>query len=88
MGEAGESDLIYDQRKTNQGRPEGNFEEFYKELDNLMEEYGKAAEERRHSLVAHMPLAVSIPQLLRKVWLLFVCLASFFLMKEFKNFVD
>ena len=33
----------------------------------MLEEYGKAAEERRCSLVAHMPLAVSVQQLLNKV---------------------
>ena len=33
----------------------------------MLEQYGKAAEERRCSLVAHMPLAVSVQQLLNKV---------------------
>ena len=33
----------------------------------MLEEYGKAAEERRCSLVAHMPLAVLVQQLLKKV---------------------
>ena len=73
LGENGEEDFIYDQRKANEGRPEGDFGQFYAELDKLLEEYGKAAEERRKSSTAHMPLAVSVPQLIRKV-LLFVCL--------------
>ena len=40
----------------------------------MLEEYGKTAEERRCSLVAHMPLAVSVQQLLNKVlrFLIFV----------------
>ena len=48
FNEEGESRLIYDKRKSN-GKPEINFEVFYKELDILLEEFGKAAEERRHS---------------------------------------
>lgn len=68
LGEEGEENFIYDQRKTNEGRPEGDFSQFYEELDKLLEEFGKAAEERRKSAVAHMPLAVSVPQLIRKVW--------------------
>ena len=61
------SKLIYDQRKLNPGRLEGDFLIFYSELDTMLEEYGETAEERRCSLVAHMPLAVSVQQLLRKV---------------------
>ena len=61
-----ESRLIYDKRKSN-GRPEINFEAFYKELDILLEEFGKAAEERRHSQTAHLPVAVSVPNLRLKV---------------------
>ena len=40
----------------------------------MLEEYGKAAEERRCSLVAYMPLAVRVQQLLNKVlrFLIFV----------------
>ena len=40
----------------------------------MLEQYGKAAEERRCSLVAHMPFAVSVQQLLNKVlrFLIFV----------------
>ena len=64
--EEGESGLIYDKRKSN-GRPEINFEAFYKELDILLEEFGKAAEERRHSQTAHLPVAVSVPNLRLKV---------------------
>ena len=50
------SELVYDARKTNSRRPEGDFTNFYKELDGLLEEYGKAAEERRKYQVAHLPL--------------------------------
>lgn len=45
IDEEDESGFFYDQRKSNEGRPEGNFSEFYKELDGLLEEFGKAAEE-------------------------------------------
>ena len=40
----------------------------------MLEDYGKIAEQRRCSLVAHMPLAVSVQQLLSKVlgFLIFV----------------
>ena len=49
------------------GRPEINFETFYKELDILLEEFGKAVEEKRHSQTAHLPVAVSVPNLRLKV---------------------
>lgn len=62
-----EISYVYDQRKHNEGRPEGNFEVFYNELDKMLEEYGKAAEERRQTSVAHLPLAVSVRQLIEKV---------------------
>ena len=58
--------MIYDKRKSN-GRPEINFETFYKEVDILLEEFGEAAEERRHSQTAHLPVAVSVPNLRLKV---------------------
>lgn len=64
------SEFFYDQRKSNEGRPEGDFSEFYKELDKIFEEFGKAAHERRHTSVAHIPLAVSVPQLIKKVFAL------------------
>ena len=60
-------ELVYDARKKNSGRPEGGFTNFYKELDGLLEEYGKAAEERRKYQVAHLPSATSVSQLIRKV---------------------
>ena len=47
---------MYDAHKTNSRRLEGDFTNFYKELDGLLEEYGKAAEERRKYQVAHLPL--------------------------------
>ena len=42
---------MYDTRKKSSGHPEGDFTNFYKELGGLLEEYGKAAEERQ---VAHL----------------------------------
>ena len=62
-----EAEIIYDKRKINSGRPEGNFDTFYKELDQILEEFGKAADERRNSQVVHLPIAVSVPQLISKV---------------------
>lgn len=67
LDEEGESQFFYDERKKNEGRREGEFRDFYDELNNLLEEYGKAAEERRKTDTAHLPLAVSVPQLIRKV---------------------
>ena len=64
--EEGESRLIYDKRKSN-GRPEINFEAFYKELDILLKEFGKSAEERRQSQAAYLPVAISVPNLRLKV---------------------
>ena len=61
-----EVNFIYDQRKVNEGRQEGNFDKCY-ELDQLLEEFGKAAKERRKSSTAHLPLAVSMHQLIKKV---------------------
>ena len=58
---------MYDARKKNSGRPEGDFTNFYKESDGLLEEYGKAAEERRKYQVAHLPLTTSVSQLIKKV---------------------
>ena len=60
-------ELVYDASEKNSGRPEGDFTNFYKELDGLLEEYGKAAEERRKYQVAHLPSATSVSQLIRKV---------------------
>ena len=70
FNEDDECQIIYDERKANGGRPEGDFSIFYKELDALLEEFGKAAEERRESDATHLPLAVSVPQLIRKVQLI------------------
>ena len=70
--ESDEVEMIYDHRKNNSGRPEGNFDVFWQEMDMMLEEYGKAAEERRKSHVAHLPLAVPVPQLIKKVCY-FVC---------------
>ena len=62
-----EAEIIYDKRKINSGRPEGNFVTFYKELDQILEEFGKAADKRRNSQVAHLTIAVSVPHLISKV---------------------
>ena len=62
-----EAEIIYNKRKINSGSPDGNFDTFYKELDQILEEFGKAADERRNSQVAHLPMAVSVPQLISKV---------------------
>ena len=59
-------ELVYDARKKSSGHPEGDFTNFYKELGGLLEEYGKAAEERQ---VAHLWLATSVSQLIKKVWI-------------------
>ena len=60
-------DLVVDKRELNQGR-KSNFEAFWKEVDMLLEEYGKAVHERRHGPdVAHMPFAISIPDLIKQV---------------------
>ena len=58
--------MTYDKRKSNR-RPEINFETFYKELDILLEDFGKAAEERHHSQTAHLLVAVSVLNLRLKV---------------------
>ena len=62
-----DEDFVYDERVQNTGRPEGNFKIFYDELDSLLEDFGKAAEERRQSQATHLPMAVSVPQLIKKV---------------------
>ena len=50
-----------------EGRPEVHFEGIYQELDLMLEDYTKPAEERRKKEVTHVPVAVSIPQLIKKV---------------------
>ena len=67
VGEEEKVDFIYDKRKSNEGRLEGDFSVFYDALDKYLEKFGKAAEERRNTSAAHMPLAVSVAQLIRKV---------------------
>ena len=61
-----DDEFFYDERKANEGRPEGNFSSFYEELDNVLEEFGKAANERRNTQSTHLPLAVSVPNLIKK----------------------
>lgn len=59
--------LCVDKRTMNPGRPE-QFTEFWAELDKILEEYGKAVDERRHGPdIAHMPIAISIPDLINQV---------------------
>ena len=64
LDEGDECEVILDENCSNEGRPEGNF---YQQLDFRLEEYGKAAEERRKKELAHVPVAVSIPQLIKTV---------------------
>ena len=59
--------IIYDLRAKNKGNTNESFEIFYTELDAMLEEFGKAAEERRASMAAHLPFAVSVPDMIRKV---------------------
>lgn len=60
-------DLVVDKRELNQGR-KPQFEVFWKGVDTLLEEYGKAVDDRRHGPdVAHMPVAISIPDLIKQV---------------------
>ena len=51
---------ILDKRQLNPGR-QSQFETFWKQLDIILEEYGKAVDDRRHGPdVAQMPLAIRI----------------------------
>ena len=60
-------DIIVDKREVNAGRPE-QLTAFWTELDKVLEEYGKAVDDRRHSPdVAHMPIAISVPDLIQQV---------------------
>ena len=60
-------DLTVDKRELNLGR-NPIFEPFWKEVDVLLEEYGKAVHERRHGPdVAYLPVAISVPDLIKKV---------------------
>ncbi len=60
-------DLVVDRREINPGRP-SHFEAFWKGVDILLEEYGKAVDDRRHGPdVAHLPIAISISDLIKKV---------------------
>ena len=60
-------DLVLDQSELNPGR-QSQFETFWKELDVLLEVYGKSVDDRRHGPdVAQLPLAISIPDLIHQV---------------------
>lgn len=60
-------DIIVDRRELNAGRPE-QLTAFWTELDKVLEEYGKAVDDRHHGLdVAHMPVAISVPDLIQQV---------------------
>ena len=76
LDKGGKCKAIFDERRNNKGRQEGNFEKFYQELDFMLEEYGKAAEERINKEVVHVPVAISIPQLTKKV-----CFSVLYLVK-------
>ena len=41
LDEKEKAEIIYHKRKINSGRPEGNFDTFYKELDQILEEFGR-----------------------------------------------
>lgn len=64
--------IFYDLRGASGRSNDESFEIFYNKLDSMLEEFGKAAEERRHGLATHMPFAVSVPEMTRKVILLFI----------------
>ena len=60
-------DLILDKRELNPER-QSQFEVFWKQLDVILEEYGKAVDDRQHGPdVAQLPLAISVPDLIRQV---------------------
>ena len=60
-------DIIVDRRELNAGRPE-QLTAFWTELDKVLEEYGKAVDDRRHGPdVAHMPVALSVTDLIQQV---------------------
>lgn len=61
------SERVYNYRVKNARPIEERFEEFYLELDGMLEEFGKAAEEKQASMVAHVHFAVSVPALIEKV---------------------
>ena len=62
-----DADLVLDKRELNPGR-QSQFETFWKELDVLLEVYGKSVDDRWHGPhVAQLPLAISIPDLIRQV---------------------
>lgn len=60
-------DIVVDRRELNAGRPE-QFTAFWTELDKVLEEYGIAVDDRHHGPdVAHMPVAISVPDLIQQV---------------------
>ena len=61
-----DSSIIVDLREKNEGRP-SKFTRFWELLSHVLQDYNEAAaNDRRHSQ-AHMPVAMSIPDLSRKV---------------------
>ena len=61
------SELVYDHRVKNVRPIEERFKEFYLELDGMLKEFGKIAEEKGASIGPHLPFAVSVPALIEKV---------------------
>ena len=62
----------------------GDFDIFWKELDGLMEDYYKAAQERRNGQSCHLPLAVSVQNLINRV--IFIFFLSVF--SEIQNYSE
>ena len=59
--------FLYGKWQLNAGG-QSQFEKFWKQLDIILKEYGKAVDDRQHGPdAAQMPLAISIPDLIRQV---------------------
>ena len=57
--------VVVDLRQLNEGKP-SKFETFWLYLEKVLQDYCEAADDRRHG-VAHLPVAVSIPDLKKSV---------------------
>ena len=60
LDEDEEAEITYDKHKINSGRQEGGFDTFYKELDQILDQI-------QNSQVVHLPITVSVSQLISKV---------------------
>lgn len=56
------AEIIYDHRSYSGRKSNEEFTPFYNEFDSMLEEFGKAAEERRNSMVAHLPFCFFCPR--------------------------